>query len=81
MGRPGAWCSGDDDGAKARWELRRSREKAEMVQGTIRLERSESGWPIVDISQLLYVSIRVVTKGVWYSRISDKKGKNETNVL
>jgi hypothetical protein len=34
--------------------LRRSVEKAVIVQGTMRFERSERGWPIVDISQLSY---------------------------
>lgn len=42
----------EGEGAKARCELRREREKAVIVQGTMRLERSERGWPIVDISQL-----------------------------
>jgi hypothetical protein len=47
----------DGEGAKAGWELRREREKAEIVQGTIKLERSERGCPMVDISQLNRISI------------------------
>ena len=46
-----------DDGANAGCALRRSVLNDEIVQGTVRLDRSESGWPIVDISQLHGTSI------------------------
>lgn len=48
----------NEEGANAACELRREVLKEEMVQGTIRLERSERGCPIVDISQLRFHRVR-----------------------